>query len=197
MSTIQTFCAPSSCTNTNGMRIGTHNPATLRKIINAITSNNPLSQRNAFATEKFIDDRTFDISIPPNIITDTSNLPVVNQSLITELGDCMDVMNAFTCAESNTYEQFLCLMHFISDAKNSMLDFSGGDPSLLTCAGLQFYMIFDGKIPVFYGTLISSGGQLILDPMEIVKFLFPPTFMTFSFGLYDINTNTYYVSQSV
>jgi len=197
MSTVHTYCIPNSCTNTNGMRIGPHKPATLRKIIDAITSNNPLSQRNAFATERFIEDRTFDISIPPDIITDTSNLPVVNQSLITELGNCMDVMNPFTCGESNTFEQFLCLIHFISSAKSSMLDFSGGDPTLLGCSGLQFYMIFDGKIPVFYGTLISSGGQLILDPAEFIKFLFPPTFKTFSFGLYDITTNTYYVSQSM
>lgn len=197
MTAAQTFCIPSSCTATPRFRLGTHNPATLRRIINAINMNNPEGLTNAFVSDRFIDDRSFDIRIPPDIITDTSTLPVVDQSLITDLGNCMDVMNPFTCHETTAYKQFLCIIHFISNARNNMLDFSGGDPTLLSCAGLQFYVIFDGKIPVFYGMLINSGGQLILDPMEIIKFLFPPTFMTFSFGLYDSTTNTYYISQSV
>jgi hypothetical protein len=199
MSTPHTFCIPTGCNNITRFRSGTLNPALLRRAMNAVTDSPIAPKPIAYTATPFTERATFDINIPPEIISDFTNLPIVPQVSIAELGECVSIVTPVlsACGETGVYEQFLCIMNFIALAREAMTVFSS-DPAVLACGqGLKFYVIFDGKLAVFYGTFIASGGDLILDISDTSPFIFPPTFTSFSFGLYDPVTKNYYVALSL
>lgn len=200
MSTPHTFCVPTGCTDTQPSRLGVLNPAFLRKALNAMNSGGVVPKPATFTATPFTERATFDINIPPDIVSDFTNLPIVPQVSISELGECVSLVSPVlsACTSTNVYDQFLCIMNFIANARESLTVFSS-DPAVLACGpGLKFYVIFDGKLAVFYGTfIVSMGTDLILDLADTTPFIFPPTFTSFSFGLYDPVTKIYYVALSL
>lgn len=199
MTTPHTFCVPTGCTDTQPSRFGVLNPALLRKALNAMNSGGVAPKPATFTATPFTERATFDINIPPDIVSDFTNLPIVPQSPISELGECVSLVSPVlsACTSTDVYGQFLCIMNFIADARESALIFSN-DPAVLACgSGLKFYVLFDGKLAVFYGTFTVMGADLILDISDTTAFLFPPTFVSFSFGLYDPVTKIYYVATSL
>lgn len=198
-STPHTFCIPTGCTNLDRFRSGVLNPALLRMGFNAINGGGINPKPNAFIATPFTERATFDINVPPDIVSDFTNLPIAPQSSISELGECVSIVSPVlsACSSTSVYDQFLCIMNFIALAREAVTVFSS-DPAVLVCGqGLKFYVIFDGKLAVFYGTFIAMGGDLILDISDTSSFIFPPTFTSFSFGLYDPITKIYYVALSL
>jgi hypothetical protein len=200
-STPHTFCIPTGCNNISRFRAGTLNPTILRRALNSLTDSTVNPKPHAFIATPFTERATFDINVPPNIVSDFTNLPIVPQSPISELGECVSLVSPVlsACTSTDVYEQFLCIMNFISGAREAMTVFSIDPAVVLGCGpGLKFYVIFDGKLAVFYGTfIVSMGTDLILDISDTSPFIFPPTFTSFSFGLYDPTTKKYYVALSL
>lgn len=197
--TSHVYCVPSGCAGLDRFRTNTNNPAILKKMISSLTNNRANVEATAFASNRFNEKATFDISLPPNIVADYSNLPIIPQSPIAELGACVSILNIVNtaCTSTDLYTQFLCLINFLAAARYNAVAFSSGDPVVAACGvGLKFYAIFDGKLAFFYGTLEEVTGDLVLS-MDHVNFLFPPEFVSFSFGLYNPVTDTYYVSISL
>lgn len=201
MSTPHTFCIPTGCTNTESLRLGSLNPAYIRKAFNAINGGGVVPKPASFTATPFTERATFDINIPPDIISDFTNLPIVPQVSISELGECVSIVSPVlsACGSTGVYDQFLCIMNFIANARETALIFSN-DPAVLACGeGLKFYVLFDGKLAVFYGTFSIFGGVdlILFNEGDMTEFLFPPTFVSFSFGLYDPVTKIYYVALSL
>ena len=106
MSTPHTFCIPTGCNNITRFRSGTLNPTILRQAMNAVTGGGITPTPFAFSATPFTEKATFDINIPPDIISDFTNLPIVPQVSISELGECVSIVSPVwsACGNTGVYE---------------------------------------------------------------------------------------------
>jgi len=199
--TAHTFCVPNTCSGTHHFRLGTNDPGTLKTILNCVTDRVDRAP-TFFANRHREEDETFDTSIPPEVICDTSCLPDIEvieisspsnptedcaAAIISDTGVTgtiiFDGVNDSFLADGLHLALLTLLDVYMSDADTSYGPFCNEDE-------FELYIIYDNKIALPMGKLIDGFGVNLRDTSNVL--IFPNGFVSFDFVLYSLTTGKYY-----